>query len=316
MVGGSVLEEIRKVFRDRKVLEYLKRTHIVLIPKVQGPETIGNYCPISLCNTIYKIISKVIIAQIRPHLEYLVSPYQTAFVPSRGRADNVIIVQELIHSIGRAKGRKGYMAIKIDLEKTYSKIDWSFIREMLIFFNFPASFIDIIISCASSVLTSLLFNGGYLDSFCPSRGIRQGDPLSPYLFILCMKFLGHLIEEKCEAKLWNLVRASRSGPFFWDLFSVDDLVLFASADQDNCNTIKELLHEFCQKSGQRVSEVKSCVFFSPNVGSNQRELLSSILGFNSTFNLGKYLGFPLKHTGDHKHDFDFVLDRVKKKLAG
>ena len=75
------MEEVRKVFRDRKVPDFLNRTHIVLIPKVQGPETIGNYRPISLCNTIYKIITKIIVARIRPHLEYLVSPYQTAFVP-------------------------------------------------------------------------------------------------------------------------------------------------------------------------------------------------------------------------------------------
>ena len=124
-----------------------------------------------------------------------------------------------------------------------------------------------------------------------------------------------MIEEKCEANLWVPVRASRSGPFFSHLFFADDLMLFANADQDNCNTIKSVLHDFCLRIGQRVSEAKSRVFFSPNVGPDQRDLLSDILGFNSTPNLGKYLGFPLKHAGDRKHDFDFVLDRVKKKLA-
>ena len=103
-----------------------------------------------------------------------------------------------------------------------------------------------------------------------------------------MEFLGHLIEEKCEAKFWAPVKASRSNPSFLHLFFADDLMLFANADQDNYNTIKAIQHEFCLRSGQRVSEAKSCVFFSPNVGPDQREHLSGILGFNSTPNLRKY----------------------------
>ena len=207
-VGDSVRKEVEKAFIERKVPEYLNKTHIVLIPKIQGPETIGNYRPISLCNSVYKIITKIIVARIRPHLDTLVSPYQAAFVPGRRGVDNAIIVQELIHTIGRAKGKYGVMAIKIDLEKAYDRIEWISIREMLTHFNFPKNLINLIMSCVTFVSTSLLFNGGNLDSFLPSRGIRQGDPLSPYLFILCMEFLGHLIEGKCAAKLWNPVKAS------------------------------------------------------------------------------------------------------------
>ena len=202
IVGESVREEIEKVFIKRKVPEYLNKTHIVLIPKIQDPETIGNYRPISLYNSVYKIITKITVARIRPHFDTLVSPYQTDFTPGRRGVDNVIIVQELIHTIGRAKGKKGFMSIKIDLEKAYDKIEWSFIKEMLINFNFPNNLIDLIMSCVTLVSTSLLFSGGCLESFKPSKGIRQGDPLSPYPFILCMEFLGYLIEKKCAAKLW------------------------------------------------------------------------------------------------------------------
>ena len=95
------------------------------------------------------------------------------------------------------------MAIKLDLEKAYDKLEWSFIRKKLIRFNFLENLIELIMSCISSVSTSLLFNGGCMDSFWPSRGIRQGDPLSLYLFILCMEFLGQLIDEKCSEHLWT-----------------------------------------------------------------------------------------------------------------
>lgn len=95
------------------------------------------------------------------------------------------------------------MALKIDLEKAYDKLQWSFIREMLIRVNLPGDLINIIMSCISMVSTFILFNGEALESIFSFRGIRQGDSLSPYLFILCMDFLGQLIEEKCNAKLWQ-----------------------------------------------------------------------------------------------------------------
>ena len=196
-------------------------------------------------------------ARIRPHLERLVSPYQAAFVPGRRGVDNTIIVQELIHTIGKAKGRNGYMMIKLDLEKAYDKLEWSFIREMLIRFNFLENLIELIMSCISTVSTSLLFNGRCMDPFWPSKGIRQGDPLFPYLFILCMEFLGQLIDEKCSEHLWTKVKTSRSGPAFSHLFFADDLVLFAEASPENCSTIKRILQDFCSKSRQVVSEAKS-----------------------------------------------------------
>ena len=125
--------------------------------------------------------------------------------------------------MGRMKGKGGYMALKIDLEKAYDKLEWGFIRGMLIRYNFPDNLIEIIMSCISSVSTSLLFNGGSFEPFKPSRGIRQGDPLSPYIFILCMEFLSQLIQEKCEAKVWCPVKASRSGPSFSHLFFVFEI---------------------------------------------------------------------------------------------
>jgi len=171
-------------------------------------------------------------------------------------------------------------------------------------------------SCVSTTSTSVLFNGGKLEAFYPSRGIRQGDLLSPYIFILCMELLGQLIEEKCNDKLWILVKASRSGLAFSHLFFADDLVLLAKADRTNCAAIRDVLDDFCAKSGQKVSESKSRVFFSPNVDRDTLESLYDILGFQSTHNLGKYLGFPINHGGANKQDFNFVLDKVKQKLAG
>ncbi|XP_075671161.1 uncharacterized protein LOC142640761 [Castanea sativa] len=282
IVGESVIKEVKKNFAERKMPEYLNKTHIALIPKIQGPETLSNFRPISLCNTVYKIVTKIIVARLRPFLSSVISPLQTAFVPGRRGTDNAIIAQEIIHTISRSKGKEGYMAIKIDLEKAYDNL------------------VDLIMSCVLSVSTSILFNGGCLPPLYPSRGIRQGQ----------------LIEEKCSENLWKPVRSSKSGLAFSHLIFADDLVLFAKADQINCSTIRGVLDVFCSKSGQTVSEVKSRVYFSPNVDSDLRETLSDILGFQSTSNIVKYLGIHIKHPGSSNQDFNFVLDRVKQKLSG
>ena len=130
----------------------------------------------------------------------------------------MIVTQEIIHTRSRKKGKMGFMAIKIDLEKAYDRLEWHFIRDMLKLFHFPQALIKLILSCISSSSISILFNGGKLEPFLPSRGIRQRDPLSPYLFILCMEMLGFLILGKCKEKLWDLMRASRNGPAFSHLF--------------------------------------------------------------------------------------------------
>ena len=157
---------------------------------------------------MYKVATKIIVGRIRPLLVGLVSPLQTAFIPGRKGVDNAIIFQELIHSMSKKKGKEGVMAIKIDLEKAYDHLEWSFIRDILTLFKFPNQLISLIMSCVSSSSISILLNGRALDPFQLSRGIRQGDLLSPYLFILCMEVLGVLILEKCEANQrcsWHLL---------------------------------------------------------------------------------------------------------------
>ena len=118
-------------------------------------------------------------------------------------------------------------------------------------------------NCVSSSSISILLNGGKIEPFHPSKGIRQEDPLSPYLFIMCMEVLGFLISRRCEENLWHPVRASRGGQTFSHLFFADDLVLFAKVDLRNCTSVRETLDTFCELSGQKVSLNKSKVYFSP-----------------------------------------------------
>uniref|UniRef100_A0A2N9HP80 Reverse transcriptase domain-containing protein n=1 Tax=Fagus sylvatica TaxID=28930 RepID=A0A2N9HP80_FAGSY len=314
-VGESVSKEVTQIFNSGKMPSYLNKTLIVLIPKCLGPETLNHFRPISLCNTVYKIVTKIIVSRIRPILSNLISPYQTAFVPGRRGVDNVVIAQELIHTIYKKKGRVGHFMLKIDLEKAYDRIEWSFIREILLLFKFPMSLVNLILECISSSSSTILFNGGQMEEFQPSRGIRQGDPLSPYIFILCMEYLSLKIFEACNEKKWKPIRASRSGPAFSHLFFADDLLICAEASTSCCTTISRVLEEFCSVSGQKVNLAKSKVFFSPNVHTETRSSLCDILRVSSTPDLGRYLGFPLKSNGRNSRESNFIVERVQAKLS-
>jgi ribonuclease HI len=215
----------------------------------------------------------------------------------------------------RKKGRVGQLVLKLDLEKAYDRLEWSFIREILNFFKFPSSFVNLVLECVSTSSFSILVNGGQMENFKPSRGIRQGDPLSPYLFILCMEYLSLKIIEECDKNCWKGIKASRRGPVFSHLFFTDDLLFCAEASISCCYTISRVLDDFCYHSGQKVSVSKSKVFFSPNVSPTFRHHLCGILGVSSTPNLGKYLGFPLRSNGRSTRDFDFVVEKVQAKLS-
>ncbi|GLT27442.1 hypothetical protein SLA2020_024390 [Shorea laevis] len=224
---------------------------ISLIPKIKNPETVKQFRPIGLCNTSYKIISKILVNRIKPFLDSLISPCQASFVPGRKGIDNVIILQELVYSFSKKKGRKGDMIIKLDLEKAYDCLEWSFIREALVFFNFPAKTISLIMSCISSTNISILVNGDKTEPFSPSRGIRQGDPLSPYIFILCLEFLSIKISADMAFGLWKGSKAGKSGPILSHLFFADDLIFVGKASRENCQYLKGVLDFFCKCSGQK-----------------------------------------------------------------
>ena len=310
IVKDSVVKLVAKIFESRSMPSHLNKTLIKLIPKCPGADYLSLFRPISLCNTIYKLVTKVLVNRIRPMLNNLVSPLQTAFVPGRKGMDNMIIVQELIHTMKQKKEKQGYMAIKVDLEKEYDRLEWHFIRDMLNMYNFPPKMISIIMSCIFGSFIFVLFNGGCLELFLPTQGIRQGDPLFSYLFILCMELLGFLIEDICANNLWNPLKASISGLAFSHLFFANDLILFAKADRKNCQSVRDVLDTFCDLSGQKVNLSKPKVLFSANVDLDSRETFSNLLGISTTHNFGKYLGLPIKFGNSSTHDFDYILDKA------
>lgn len=158
-------------------------------------------------------------------------------------------------------------------------------------FHFPPNLVKVIMSCVSTSNISILVNEGTLESFAPFRGIKQGDPLSPYLFILCMEHLGHLIEKKCTEGAWTPLKASRENMGFTHLFFVDELILFSKVSNEACDAIFVVLEIFCKESSPKISAKKSRIYFSPNVNANLRLEVCNKLSVHETTNIGSILVF-------------------------
>lgn len=315
LVGSDVIDIVTKAFRDGKIPHGLNHTLITLVPKTSSPQHMHLFRPISLCSTIYKVISKIIVARLRPLLGDLVSPNQVSYVPGRQISDNIMLAQELLHKCKRSKGNKGFMIWKVDLSKAYDKLSWTFIEQVLYELKLPENLIKLIMSCVTSTSFQVMLNGDLSDSFMAKRGIRQGDPLSPYLFVLCMEKLSHLICSAVDVKKWKPFCASQSGPAVSHLFFADDLVLFSEASISQATILKKCMDTFCGLSGQSVNFDKSVIYCSPNIRRRDARRISRVCGSPLTNDLGKYLGMPMIHSRVTKHTYANLVDKVQGRLA-
>jgi exonuclease III len=261
IVGGNVIDTVQDFFKHDRLSQELNSTFIVLIPKVPNPTSTSHYRPISLCNVVYKAISKILVAKLRPLLDKLISPAQSAFILGRWIAENQVIVKELIHSFKTRKVKEGFVAIKIDLQKAYDRLTWGFLKVVLLKFGFSAGFVKWIMLCVTFVSSYLLNNGGKTKTFFPTRGLRQGDPLSPYLFILCQEVLSRMFERQHALGNLHGVRMNVTGPAISHVMFADDIMIFAKANRREVEVVDDCLESYCQWSGQLVNRGKSGLFF-------------------------------------------------------
>jgi len=236
---------------------------------------------------------------------------QTVYVEGRQILDNIIQAHETVHSL--ITNKHAGMIMQLDIAKAYDKLSWSYIRAILKAYGFDHNWIKWVMALVTTASCSIPLNGAPSKTFKPSTGLRQGDPLSPFLFILMMEGLGRAIRANKEEGRIQGLRLTQGGDIVTHQQFVDDTMLHGTPIVTESKAFKQILSEFAREVGTEVSLTKSNIFFF-NTDISIQINLSRILGFQRESLPVKYLGVPLTDKLLHKDIWEPVLNKLKDKI--
>ncbi|KAL0285433.1 UNVERIFIED_CONTAM: hypothetical protein Sangu_2778900 [Sesamum angustifolium] len=264
-----------------------KATTISLIPKTASPTCWSEYRPISLCNVTKKIYTKLMTIRLGHVLPKVISLSQSGFVPGRLLSDNVLLAQELVHSL-ESRRPDANVVFKLDMAKAYDRVSWEFLYQVL------------------------REHAGFFHS---TRGLRQGDPLSPALFVLAADYLSRGLERFFAAhptmfyQAPGLIRVSH-------LAYADDLMMFTTTCRQNMELLRDFLRAYERVSGQLINGLKSSFIVGRQASSLQTQAVQDMLGYQLKHLPVTYLGVPL-YKGNRKTClFDPIISRLRDLLQG
>lgn len=222
MLGEDLVTEVLEAVNTYSVPQGWNDTAIVMIPKCENPEKVSQFRPISLSNVVYKVISKMLSNRLNSILPDIISDNQSAFVSGRLITDNILLAYECIHAIKRKKGKRGLCAVKLDMHKAYDRVEWIFLEKIMSKMGFDSRWVKLIMACVTSVRYTVRFNSMETDVIVPTRGLRQGNPLSPYLFLIVAEGLSSMLHGAEERGELEGVRVCRDAPVVSHLLFADD----------------------------------------------------------------------------------------------
>jgi ribonuclease HI len=315
LCGDDVFTAVKDWLQRGYFPSSLNETNICLIPKCERPMSMKEFRPISLCNVLYKMVSKLLANRLKQVIDKCISEEQSAFVEGRSITDNALIAIEIIHALKRrTRGAKGELALKIDISKAYDKVEWSFLKGVLVRMGFSDTWVQWMMLCVSSVNYSALVNFEKVGPIHPGRGLRQGDPLSPYLFIMVAEGLTSLIKKAVASGDLHGVKICRGAPMVSHLLFADDCFIFCRSNLSETKKLMEILKIYENASGQEINLSKSEIFFSRNISRAAQEDLSNLLGVRHVMGTGIYLGVPSMVGRSKKATFAYIKDRIWRKI--
>ncbi|KAL9688405.1 hypothetical protein QQ045_032826 [Rhodiola kirilowii] len=301
-VEEEVMGFINEFCENGRLSKGINRTYIALIPKIASPQSFSDYRPISLLNSAYKILSKCLAKRLSTVLPHLISPSQSAFVANRNIMDGIM-----------SEGRSA-LVIKLDFWKAYDSVSWEYLELIQKSMGFGSKWMNWMKACYSSANMAVLINGSPSKDFPMQRGLRQGDLLSPFLFLLAAEGLSRILDKVAGEGMLNGVEWIKGGDKMTHLQFADDTVLFCQANEEEVQRLKLILYGFEGCSGLKINFGKS-LCFGVGLKAEETQFFASLLGcLVGNFPM-KYLGLQVGVNPSRVSSWAPILQKFKDKLA-
>lgn len=304
-MGSILCKASQSCFRNAKIIREINHTFLTLVSKNIPARAYADFRPIACCNTIYKIISKTLFERMKPVMEGLVSHNQCAFIAGR----NIVVGIVLAHEHVRCFKHEGVdrLCIKIELKKAYYMVNRSFILHMMRAMQFPKRWISLIEELVCSPSFSIIFKGCPQFYFKSNRGVRQGDPIFPYLFAITMDYLSQLMEIKYHRGKIRPIQLV--DPIITHLIYADDQLIFMKADHIDARAINKIFGKLHKFAGLELNSDKSKIIFSKNF--RYHDEICDILGIRRAELPIRYLGLPLSAQYIRNCMCDKLIDNIR-----
>ncbi|CAN0837506.1 LINE-1 retrotransposable element ORF2 protein [Linum grandiflorum] len=312
VVRGDFVDAVLSFFEWGRLPSFVNSVILTLIPKKSNAVDMKDFRPISCCNLVYKVISKILAKRLSMVLPELISAGQSAFIKGRLISDNILAAHELLRLYQRHKVSPR-CAVKVDIMKAFDMVDWNFLLNVLRAMHFPDLFVHWIQLCLESTKMSVNINGTLCGYFAAKRGLRQGDPISPYLFVIAMEVLSCYFDQAATAGLF-VYHPQCKRVKLTALCFADDLLVFTKASRESVVMLKNVLEEFRRCSGLCYNPEKTEMFLA-GVTEAEKDDIVAASGFAKGSLPFRYLGVPLTAGKLKKHDCRGLLEKITSRIS-
>ncbi|VFQ87851.1 unnamed protein product [Cuscuta campestris] len=288
IIKEDLISAIQEFFLGIPIPKAFGSTFITLIPKTEGAKNIGHYRPIALSSFFSKLISRILSNRLAGLLEKIISPEQAGFQKGKGIEEHILLTNELMLHL-QSKVRGGNIMVKLDMAKAFDKMSWTYLEAILKAFGFNEQATSLLLQNLRATHLSILINGKPTGYFKINRGVKQGDPLSPLLFIIGSEGFSRVLYHAISTGFISPYKAGKQ-KVVSHLAFVDDLIVFLKGDIKNLLRFNYVLSSYLIASGQEVNKSKSHLYCNRKVTLQYKNRVEEALGIKVGNPPFKYLG--------------------------